>query len=255
MWNRLKTDEYEGMIAEKINITGYNNELFPAYFSRPLGKGPFPGLVVIHHMPGWDEIYREIARRFTQHGYSVVMPNLNYQYGNGTPEEMSAKARESGGVHDDIVVANCEASMKFLKALPTSNSKVGIIGGCSGGRHAYLTACRVKGFSAMVDLWGGGVVVGSKEELRPSTPIAPVDYTKDLACPMLGIFGNEDKNPTPERVNQLEEVLKKMGKDYEFHRYDGAPHGFWGYDRPAYRPEAAMDSWNKVLAFFAKNLS
>jgi carboxymethylenebutenolidase len=254
MWNRLKTGEYEGMIAETINITGYNNEIFNAYYSRPLGKGPFPGIVLIHHMPGWDELYREIARRYTQHGFSVVLPNLNYRFGSGTPEEMSAKARESGGVHDDIVVANCEASMKFLKALPNGNGKVGIIGGCSGGRHAYLTACRVKGFSAAVDLWGGGIVA-SKEELRPSTPVAPVDYTRDLSCPMLGIFGNEDKNPTPERVNDLETALKRNNKEYEFHRYDGAGHGFWGYDRPAYRQEQAIDSFNKTIAFFTKYLS
>lgn len=253
MWNQLKTNEYEGMLAETISLTGYHGDTVNAYFVRPLGAGPLPGIVLIHHMPGWDEIYRETARRFAQHGYAVVCPNLYYRFGQGTPEEVAAKAREQGGVPDDNVVGDCEAAMRYLKSLPNSNGKVGVMGGCSGGRHAFLMACRVKGFNAAVDCWGGGVVA-AKEELRPNTPVAPVDYASELSCPLLGLFGNEDRNPSPERVNQLEEVLKKLGKDYEFHRYDGAGHAFMSYDRPSYRQQPAMDAWEKTFAFFAKHL-
>ena len=60
--------------------------------------------------------------------------------------------------------------------------------------------------------------------------------------------------PTPEEVNKTEEVLKDLGKDYEFHRYDGAGHGFWYYDKPMYRQEQAMDSFNKVIEFFDRKL-
>jgi len=253
MWNQLKTNEYEGMLAETITIAGYKGDLINSYFVRPIGTGSFPGIVLIHHMPGWDELYREIARRFAQHGYAVICPNLYYRFGHGTPEEVAAKVREQGGVPDDSVVDDCKASMLYLRSLPNSNGKVGIIGGCSGGRHAFLVACRVKGFNAVVDCWGGGVVA-SQEELKAQTPVAPVDYTVDLSCPLLGLFGNDDRNPSPERVNQLEEVLKKFGKDYEFHRYDGAGHAFWSYDRPAYRPQQAMDAWEKTFAFFSKHL-
>ena len=69
-----------------------------------------------------------------------------------------------------------------------------------------------------------------------------------------GVVRNDDQNPSPEKVNQLEAELKKHGKDYEFHRYDGAGHGFWGYDRPAYRQQQAMDAWNQTFAFFQKYL-
>ena len=137
--------------------------------------------------------------------------------------------------------------------MPNSNGKTGIIGGCSGGRHSFLVAGRVRGFSAVVDCWGGNIVV-PPGGLTPKTPVAPVDYTKDLSCPVLGLFGNDDQNPTVEQVNQLEAELKKHGKEYEFHRYDGAGHAFWSYDRPAYRPQQAMDAWQKTLAFFARLL-
>ncbi len=253
MWNQFRTDEYEGMLAETVTLAGHNGDLINSYFVRPLGPGPFPGIVLIHHMPGWDELYREIARRFAQHGYVVICPNLYYRFGHGTPEEIAAKAREQGGVPDDSVVGDCEAAMHYLKALPNTNGKVGIIGGCSGGRHAFLVGCRVNGFNAVVDCWGGRVIM-SQEELRAQTPVAPIDYTKDLSCPLMGLFGNDDRNPSPENVNELEEELKKCGKDYEFHRYDGAGHAFWSYDRPAYRPEQAMDAWQKTFTFFSKQL-
>jgi len=253
MWNQFRTDTYEGMLAEAVTIAGYNGDMINAYFVRPLGPGPFPGIVLVHHMPGWDELYREIACRFTRHGYAVLCPNLYYRFGHGTPEELAARVREQKGVADDAVVGDCEAAMRYLKALPNSNGKVGIIGGCSGGRHAYLVACRMKGFSAIVDCWGGNIV--PQGPLTEKTPVAPVDYTKDLSCPLLGLFGNDDQNPTPDKVNQLEAELKKLGKDYEFHRYDGAGHAFWSYDRPAYRPQQAMDAWEKAFTFFAKNLA
>ena len=253
MWNQFRTDAYEGMLAETISIKGHNGDLINAYFTRPLGPGPFPGIVLVHHLPGWDELYREMARRFTQHGYVVLCPNLFYRFGHGRPDEVAGKARGQGGVPDDSVIADCDAALRYLRSLPYSNGKAGVIGTCSGGRHAFLVACRVKGFDAAVDCWGGRVVA-AQQDLTPQQPVAPIDYTKDLSCPLLGLFGNEDQSPSPEQVNQLEAELKKHGKTYDFHRYDGAGHGFWYYDRANYRPQQAMDGWQKVFAFFGKHL-
>jgi carboxymethylenebutenolidase len=108
-------------------------------------------------------------------------------------------------------------------------------------------------FDAVADLWGGGVVA-SPDQLTDKRPVAPIDYTSDLRAPLLGIFGNEDQSPTPEQVNQHEGALKQQGKQYEFHRYDGAGHGFFYYDRPAYRQQQAMDAWGKVFEFFQRTL-
>jgi len=141
----------------------------------------------------------------------------------------------------------------MLKALPYVSGKAGVFGTCSGGRHAYLAACRVAGFSALVDCWGGRVIMPA-EDLTPKQPVSPADFTADLNCPVLGIFGNDDHSPTPEEVNQLEDLLKKHGKSYEFHRYDGAGHGFFYHTRPAYRLEQAIDGWSKVWAFLDKHL-
>lgn len=248
-----RTDMYEGMLAETVTVHGAGGDLITAYVARPLGPGPFPGIVVIHHMPGWDEWYREATRRFAHHGYAALSPNLYHRDGHGTPEDVAAKVRAAGGVPDDQVVGDVEGAMRYLRSLPYLNGRVGVFGTCSGGRHAFLAACRVSGFDAAVDCWGGRVVM-SPEELTSKQPVAPIEYTKDLSCPLLGLFGEEDRSPSPEQVGLHEQELQKHGKTYEFHMYPNAGHGFFYYDRPAYRPQQAVDGWQKVFAFLEKYL-
>ncbi len=247
------TDQYEGMLAETVILPGYHADLINAYYARPLGAGPYPGMVLVHHFPGWDEWYKETARKFAYHGYATLCPNLFSREGHGNPEDIAAKVRGAGGVSDDQVIGDIGAALQMLLAQPYTNGEVGVFGTCSGGRHAYLCACRIPGFAALVDCWGGRVVM-SPEELTPKQPIAPIEYTADLGCPMIGIFGNEDHAPTPEQVNTHEEVLKKLGKQYEFYRYEGAGHGFFYYHRPLYRQEQAVDGWNKIWDFLDKHL-
>jgi len=252
-WNQFDTASDAGsMTCEVINISGYNGEQVNAYYARPAGNGPFPGVVLIHHLPGWDEFYREMTRRFAQHGYMAISPNMYGRFAFGMPDDAAAKARGDGGASDDQALGDMEGGAAFLRSQANCSGKVGIIGSCSGGRHAFMITCRSKAFDACVELWGGGVV---QAELTPQRPKAPIDMTADLACPILGIFGNDDQNPSPEQVNQHEAALKAAGKDYEFHRYDGAGHGFFYYQAPAYRQEQAMDGWSKVFTFFDKKLS
>ncbi len=250
---KYRTDMYEGMIAETVMVPGHDGSVINAYFARPLGSGPFPGVVLIHHAPGWDEWYRETTRKFAHHGYLAISPNIYQQFGHGVPEDIATKVRAAGGVPDDDVVGDVKGSLGYLKSLPQSNGKAGIFGTCSGGRQVFLVACRTKGFEAAVDCWGGRVVM-SQQELTPKYPVAPIDYTKDLSCPLLGLFGEEDQSPTPQQVAHHEQELKKYGKTYEFHMYPKAGHGFFYYDRSGYRQEQAMDGWNKVWAFFEKYL-
>jgi carboxymethylenebutenolidase len=196
-----RTDMYEGLLAETVMMTGANGDWINAYFARPLGAGPFPAMVLAHHMPGWDEWYREITVKFAQHGYATITPNLYFRAGHGTPEDVAAKVRGEGGIPDEQVVDDLAGARGYVRQQPYSNGKVGVFGTCSGGRHAYLAACRTGGFDAIVDCWGGRVVM-TEDQLNPKTPVSPLEYTKDLSCPILGIFGNEDRNPTPEQVDQ-----------------------------------------------------
>ena len=84
--------------------------------------------------------------------------------------------------------------------------------------------------------------------------VAIIDRTPDISCPLLGFFGNDDQFPTPQQVDDIEKALIEAGKDYEFHRYDGAGHAFFGPDRPAYRVEAALEGWDHIWRFLGAHL-
>lgn len=246
---------YRATAAETLMFKGHNGDQGEAYYARPTAPGKYPGVVLIHHLPGWDEWITEAVRKLALHGFATISPHLYFREGKGSPDDLAAKARDKGGVSDAQVVGDVAGAAAFLRARPECNGKVGVIGFCSGGRHAYLAACKLpKDINACVNCWGGNVVVDDAKLLNEMRPVAPIDMTKDLACPVLGLFGNEDPNPNRDHVNRLEEALKKAGKNYEFHRYDGAGHAFFNAARVAYRPEQAADGWAKVMAFYNKYL-
>lgn len=243
---------YQGLLAETINMIGHEGDQIDAYLARPLGAGPFPGVVLIHHMPGWDDASKEMARKLAYNGYICLSPNLHFREGKGDPAANSASVREAGGMPDARTMGDVAGAISVVRSLPYHNGKVGIIGFCSGGRQVYLAAGTLSGIDAAVDCWGGGVTEAVAGDQRQ--PVAPIEYTKDISCPLLGLFGNEDQRPSPADVDRTEEELKKFGKNYEFHRYDGAGHGFFAVDRPSYRQHAAVDGWEKVFDFYARYL-
>jgi carboxymethylenebutenolidase len=248
------TDEYEGMIAETVAMVGHDGAYIYAYLARPAGAGPFPGVVLFHHRPGWDEWYKEATRRFAHHGYAAICPDLYSRQAKGQPDDVAARVRADGDVADEQVVGDGLAAVALLRALPISTDKVVLMGSCSGGRHAYLAACHGKNVDAVVDCWGGRVVM-APEEVTDKYPVAPIDLTADLPCPVLGLFGSDDKSPSPAQVAQHEAELRRHGKTYEFHMYPGAGHGFFYYDRPAaYRAEQAVDGWGKIWDFLDRTL-
>jgi carboxymethylenebutenolidase len=243
---------YEGLIGETVAMRGHNGDTLEAYMARPIGVSPVPGVVVIHHMPGWDEWTKEVTRKLAHHGYAAIAPHLFSRLGPGSWDDLAAAGRAAGGMPDAQVLGDLAAAVDLLRCQPISNGKVGVIGFCSGGRQAYMVACKLD-VDAAVDCWGGRVIA-KPEELNERQPVAIIDMTPSMKCPLLGIFGNDDVSPDPDQVNQTEAVLRSQGKEYEFYRYDGAGHGFFAADRPNYRPEQAVDGWKKVFAFFERTL-
>jgi carboxymethylenebutenolidase len=247
------TSDYDGMLAETVTIRGFEGDVIPAYFARPLGAGPFPGIVVIHHMPGWDEWSKEVTRTFARNGYSALCPHLHHRDAPGASSEDAAKAaREAGGAPDARVVGDVAAAVDGLRALPNGNGKVGVIGHCSGGRHAWLVACEVD-IDAAIDCYGGGVVMPA-DRLSDRMPVAPIDLTPGMRCPLLGLFGKDDQHPSPEQVEQQEAALTASGKHFEFHSYPDAGHAFFCTTRPMYRVEAALEGWERIWEFLGRTL-
>ncbi|OLE25492.1 MAG: carboxymethylenebutenolidase [Actinobacteria bacterium 13_1_20CM_3_71_11] len=242
------------MLAETVTFPGHGGDRIEGYLARPLGSGAHGGVVVLHHLPGYDEPTKEITRRFAAQGYLALCPNLHYREAPGAaPDDASAAVRAAGGVPDERLVGDVGAAAEYLRGMPSSNGKVGVIGYCSGGRQSFLAACSLP-LDAAVDCYGA-FVVGTPPASFPLavTPLLPI--ADRLSCPLLGLFGADDKYPTPEQTAELEQVLTEHGKTFEFHTYDGAGHAFFSVDRPSYRPEAAVDGWRRIFTWFDRYLS
>lgn len=236
------------------SIAGADGDQVEAYLAFPEGDGPFPGVVVIHHMPGFDWASKEIARRFATLGFSVCLPNLYFREAPGAdPDDAAAAARASGGVPDERLVGDVTGAAEHLRALPTATGRAGVIGFCSGGRQAFLAGCTAP-VDAVVDCYGA-FVTGQPPDGYPISVTPLTDRVGELACPLLGLFGAQDQHPSPADVAELERLLTEHGKDFELHSYDGAGHAFFAVDRPSYRPEAANDGWRRVERFFGAHLS
>jgi carboxymethylenebutenolidase len=243
----------ESMYAETVMISGHEGDEIEAYLARPTGEGPRGGVVVIHHLPGYDRGTKEIARRFAELGYDAICPNLYTREAPGAaPDDAAAVARANGGVPDERLVGDVGGAAAHLRSLASSNGKVGVIGYCSGGRQSVLAACNVD-LDAAVDCYGA-FVVGTPPEGFPLKVTNLVDQLPNLGPPLLGLFGSEDSHPSPEQVAELDEILTGLGKPHEFHSYDDAGHAFFAVERPSYRVAAANDGWERIRVFYASHL-
>ena len=241
------------LCAETVLIGGAGGDEVEAYLARPAGDAPRGGVVVIHHMPGYDRATKEIVRRFAELGYDAICPNLYWREAPGAaPDDAAATARANGGVPDERLIGDVGGATAYLRSLPSSNAKVGVIGYCSGGRQAVLAACNLE-LDAAVDCYGA-FVVGTPPEGFPLRVTNLVEQLPRLGAPLLGLFGKEDSHPSPEQVAELDQILTADNKPHEFHSYDDAGHAFFAVDRPSYRVAAANDGWERITTFYGSNL-
>jgi carboxymethylenebutenolidase len=243
----------DSMTAGTVRIAGHGGDEIEAYLATPTEDGPRGGVVVIHHLPGYDRATKEIVRRFAELGYDAICPNLYWREAPGAAsDDAAATARAQGGVPDERLIGDVGGAAVYLRGLPISNGKVGVIGYCSGGRQSVLAACSLD-LDAAVDCYGA-LVVGTAPEGFPLQVTNLVDQLPNLRAPLLGLFGNEDSYPSPEQVDELDQILTDNDKPHEFHRYDDAGHAFFSPDRPSYRVAAANDGWERIAAFYTTHL-
>src|SRR5689334_12135558 len=145
------------LTAQTVRIASGDGTEIEAYAASPLGDERRGGVVVIHHLPGYDRGTKEMVRRFAELGYDAVCPNLYARQAPGAdPDDAAATVRAQGGISDQQLLDDVAGAAAYLRALPTSNGQVGVIGHCSGGRQATLAACRLD-LDAAVDCYGAHV--------------------------------------------------------------------------------------------------
>jgi carboxymethylenebutenolidase len=242
------------LTAGTIRIEALGGDEIDAYLARPTDVRRFGSVVLIHHLPGYDDAVKEMARKFADKGYAAIVPNLYSRQAPGAAaDDAAAIVRAQGGISDEQLVGDVDEAARHLRTLDGSNGKVGVIGHCSGGRQSFLAACRLQ-LDAAVDCYGA-FVVGTPPPGSTLTAQPIVDLAGDLSCPLLGLFGVEDKFPSPEHVDELDKALARHGKHHEFHSFEGAGHAFFAVDRPSYRVEAANEGWRLIFDFYGRFLS
>jgi carboxymethylenebutenolidase len=216
------------------------------HLSLPDGAGPFPGIVIIHNQGGINDILH-LPAELASAGYVAVAPDMYYRDGIDCPDPAPTRRAR---LRDASVITDVNATVDFFKAQPeVDGARLGILGFCMGGRVTYLMAAANPSFKAAVMYYGGGIFRSWGD--GPS----PFERTAEIHCPMMGHFGEEDDNPSPEDVQKLAAELTAHGKIYEFHSYTGAGHAFMNKSRDTYRQHAADLSWPRTIGFFTKHLA
>jgi carboxymethylenebutenolidase len=204
-----------------------------AYFARPAGPGPFPGVVVIHEFFGLNEDIRNIAQRFAQESFAALAVDLF-----STAGRITCMARIFQGLLirplKNGVVDDLQAALDYLRTHPEVDpGRLGAIGFCMGGSLALQLACVADGMRA--------ASVFYSMNPRPLEAVA-------RACPIVGSYPEQDF--TAKAARQLEPVLEQYHVPHDIKIYPGARHSFFNEQGSTYQAEAAGDAWRRTLAFF-----
>ena len=206
----------------------------------PEGKGPFPGVVVIHEWWGLDNWVKDQARALAREGYAALAVDL---YRGKVTDKQEEAHQLMSGMPQDRAMRDLKAAVAFLKARKDVRAdRIGSIGWCMGGKFSLLLATEEPTLAAAVAYYGA-----------PPTDPAAIARIK---APVLGNFGGEDKGPSPEQVKAFESAMTKAGKTVDVKIYPGAGHAFANVNNPwkGYRADAAKDAWARTVAFFARHL-
>ncbi len=228
---------------DRIEVDGSS---MGVYVAEPAGAGPHPAVLVAFHRGGLDDFTRHCADRLAEAGYVAVAPDFYHRRPDGEDASESVTHRLDVDVLNDI-----DATVEHLQGFPNVQAdRIAIAGHCMGGRVSLVGASNNAAFTACVVYYGGGMF-GAWGEGGPTG----FERLGNIACPVIGFYGNDDSNPSPEQVDQIDAELTRHGIEHTFHRYDGAGHAFQNFDSPtAYRAEATKESWAKMLDFLAEKL-
>jgi carboxymethylenebutenolidase len=225
-----------------------NKQPMRVYMGVPGGAPERPAILVAQHGAGVDGFVQDVVNRLFRAGYVAAAPELYHRQ----PPDIKESMKRIGMLRDDEIEADMGAVIAHLATLKDpAVSAVGVVGFCMGGRVSYLmAAARPKEIRACCVFYGGNILKAWGD------PPTPFERTADIACPLIGFFGVEDTNPSPDDVAKISAELTRRGKKHEFHRYNDAGHAFQNFLDPArYRSRPARGSWTEMLAFFGQHLT
>jgi carboxymethylenebutenolidase len=205
----------------------------------PAGKGPFPGLIVIHEWWGLNDWVKEQASKLADQGYAALAIDLYRGKVATTPDEAHEIMR---GVPEDRAKRDLHAAFEFLQSQTNiKKDRIGAIGWCMGGGYALDVALQEPTLAA--DVINYGHLATDPEAL------------KKINAPILGLFGAQDRGITPDDVKKFGAALDQMGKKIDIKIYDDAGHAFENpNNKDGYRAADAADAWKRTVDFLAMTL-
>ena len=208
------------------------------YLAAEGGADSQPGLILVHEWWGLNEHVKDLARRFAEQGYVVLAPDL---YDGAITKDAEEAGKLMQGLNQTKALEKLNGAVAYLQSLPSVDSEsIGVTGFCMGGTFALLLAAHNKSVKASAPFYGD---------------IPPDDELKNLSAPVLFIGAENDFWITKDKMDRLDEGLKKYGKEGEVKVYEGVGHAFFNDTRPeAYDKDAAEDAWRRVTSFFAEKL-
>jgi carboxymethylenebutenolidase len=246
----IRTDT-AGLVARDASIKS-GNDMIPAYEARPDKPGRYPVVVVISEIWGLHEYIRDVVRRFGKEDFYAVAPEM-FQREGGVSHltDVQEILKIVLNVPRQQILQDLLATANYAREQPAALSeRVGVTGFCWGGSTTIQYAAHDKKVGAAV-AWYGPPGRGYKDEPQP---VSGFDVAKDITVPFLGLFGEEDKNPTPEDVRKFETLLKPHNPHVEVVIYPNAGHAFHADYRQSYRAEAAKDAWTRCVGWFNRYL-
>ena len=229
---------------ERVVVDGHE---MAVYVSKPEGTGPFPAVVMPPHNGGVDWWYREMTRRMAAAGYVAACPDL---YHRDPPDCTDVGNTRFERLRSDTIIKDGQAMVEFLRSnAEVDGERIGVLGYCGGGQIAYLMAGAIRDFKVAC------VYYPSHLPVPWADGRASMEWTSQIRCPLLGLFGEWDNNPSVEEARQIDEELTRLGTPHEFHIYPNTGHGFAAHMRQElYNATSDRDAWARVVAFFDKHL-
>jgi carboxymethylenebutenolidase len=246
----IKTDT-DGLVAgdQKIKVGGFD---VPVYEARPASGKDTPIILVISEIWGVHEYIRDATRRFAKAGYYAVAPELFAREGGvGQIADVQEVLKIVLSQKREQTLGDLKAAVDWAKTRPNVKAdKVGVTGWCWGGSTTLQVAATNPDMKAAVAWYGPP----ARPYQGASGPVTGFDLAKDIKIPFLGLFGENDKSPTPDDAKKLGELVKAQNPNIEIVIYPGAGHGFHADYRPSYNKVAADDAWKRCTGWFEKYL-
>jgi carboxymethylenebutenolidase len=220
------------------------NSMMDVYLDAPARQAPGPAVVVMYHRGGIDGFTKSVVERLAGFGYLVSVPDVYHRCPAGM-----APAERKNLLKDSEVVADIAATLADLRArADVAPDRIVLLGHCMGGRMALLGAGSLPQFCGLVVYYGGSV----NRSWGNDGP-TPFERLRNIACPVIGFFGDQDTHPSPQDVDRIDAELGRHGIAHDFHRYPEVGHGFQNpaHDAPPERA-AAEDAWDKTQAFLRR---